>query len=183
MSLARLTQKIEKMTSADELAMRMASYEQDYIFTGNSFSVESFVSISSGDTEYDIVFDATNCNRTLIAMPTNWFTTAGDVTINLGSCTSYANGTEISATNRNYRYAASFSSQIVFKYNVTPTAYSAGTTNLLVGSAATNQNSGGGGLQGRLPIILETGIIYIFRVANNSGQDIKFAFSIHWYEI
>ena len=63
------------------------------------------------------------------------------------------------------------------------TIHSSGSTNLLVGSSATNQNSGGATTKGDLPIILETGIKYVFRVANNSGEEIKFGFRIYWYEV
>lgn len=183
MSVVRIAELLENLKSADGLAVRVATYEQDYIFSGKCFSIESFVSISSGNTDFDIVFDTTGMSRQLVAMPTNWFTTAGDVTINLGSCSSYSGGTEIVPTNRNYEFATAYPSQVTFKHDITATGHVAGSTNLLIGSAATNQNSGGGGLEGRLPIVLETGLKYVFRVANNSGQDIKFSFLIFWYEL
>ena len=180
MSLPKITESLVDSLSYQKNALIATTYADDYVFQGKCFGIENFVTISNADTEFDIVFDTTNVNKDLVALPTKWFTTAGDVNVNLGSCSSYASGTEILPTNRNYQGT---DSEVIFKYDVTPTAYVAGSTNLLVGSAATNQNSGGGGLEGSLPIILETGIKYIFRVANNSGAEIKFAFMIYWYEV
>lgn len=161
-------------------ALRVTSYENDYIFQGKSYSIETFFSIASGNTTYDIVFDTTNVTNSLVALPTTWNTTAGDVTINLGICTGYTDGTSLTPLNRLY---SGSSSAVIFKYDVTPAGYSAGATNILVGSSSTNQSSGGGTIKGNLPIVLETGIKYVFRISNNSGENIKLGTSINWYEI
>lgn len=179
----KIAELLERSAAASFNGLRTTDYATDYIFRGKSFGIENLVIIDFGDLTYDIVFDTTGMTRSLVALPTAWYTSAGDVTINLGSCDSYTGGTILPITNRNYAFSSSYPSEITFKYDVIPTGYSAGSTNLMVGSAATNQNSGGGGIKGTLPIVLETNIKYIFRVANNAGVEVKFAFAIFWYEL
>ena len=155
----------------------------NYIFSGNSFSVEYTVDIASGNAEYDIAFDTTGMTRTLVALPTKWANTAGWVTISLGACTSYTGGTELSVINREYRFQSSYPTQTTVKYDVTPTGFSASDTLLLIGFSSTNQTSGGGSFSSDYPIVLEPGLKYIFRANNGSGENIKLFFGLSWYEI
>jgi hypothetical protein len=117
-----------------------------------------------------------------VALPTTWATTAGPVIITLGVCDSYTSGTELTPTNRNYAFQTFYPSEITVKYDVTPTGFSPSETEILVGTSATNQNSGGGSVSGTLPIVLETGLKYIFRVNNGSGENISLYAIIDWYE-
>lgn len=160
------------------------TYADDYIAQGNGFSIEYVVTVTDGDTQYDIVFDTTNFTRNyLIAYPTVWQMSAGHAIITLGSCSSYADGTAIAATNRNSNFSVSYPSETIIKYDVTPTGFSAAPTKILVGVESTPQASGGGQVVGRFPIWLTTGIKYIFRVDNQAGANVDLGFGIYWFEI
>ena len=174
---------VDNSASAERTAHVMTTYEQNYIFTGNSLKIETVFAVGSADAEYDISFDTTGMSRQLIALPTTWATTAGPIIITLGVCTSYSSGTEITPTNRNYAFQTSFPSEVTFKYDVTTVEYAASPTVILVGTSATNQSSGGGSTTGTLPIVLETGLRYIFRVNNGSGEAISLFGNIEWYEL
>ena len=178
----RLINLFEASAATTRDGIITGTFAERYILEGKAFSVETVFTVGSADTEYDIVFDTTSMTRQLISVPTFWSTSAGAVLINLGSCTSYTGGTEIEPLNRNYAYASAYPSQTVFKYDITPTGFAAGRTNLLVGSAATQQSSGGGSYVGVYPIVLETGINYIFRVNNQAGEEIKLFAGIEWVE-
>ncbi len=178
----RLINLFDKSATTTRDGIVTATYAERYVLEGKAFSIETVLDIASGNSEYDIAFDTTNVTRQLLAVPTFWATTAGVVLVNLGSCTSYSGGAEITPTNRHYAYASSYPAQTAFKSDVTPTGYAAGDTNLLVGSSATNQNSGGGSYIGNYPIVLETGIKYIFRINNQSGEAIKLFPVINWVE-
>jgi len=156
-------------------------HEHDYIFQGKCFTVETFFTIASANTEYDIVFDTTACVHRIVALPTFWGVNAGDVTINLGTCSSYTAGTAIIPTNRSDE--SENTADVIFKYDVTPVDYVAGSTNILIGSKSTNQSSGGSLLRGELPRILKNDNLYLFRVSNNAGEEIKLYYNLSFYEI
>lgn len=159
------------------------SYEENYIFAGNCFTTETVYSVGTGDTAYDIVFDATSVTKTLVALPIAWSTTDGPVIITLGTCTSYTGGTEVTPTNRNYAYQATNPAEVVFTYDAATTGYSAGPMQFLVGVSGSFLNSGGGSIASSLPIILELGVKYVFRVDNQSGDNISLYSDINWYEV
>jgi len=161
-------------------AFVITQYENDKIQSGECFTIEEIFYINDADSEYDIVFDTRNCLHKVTALPTFWHVNTGEVTINLGSCSDYSVGTAIIPTNRNGDIINP--SDIVFKYDVTPVNHVAGPTNILIGTKSTNQYSGGGSIPGNLPIILKTGIIYVFRISNNAGENIKLYTNISWYE-
>lgn len=151
------------------------------IDNGLFYSVEHVVTIASaGDT--DILLDPSllSANKSFIANPTFWNTTAGPVIITLGICSSCTGGTELTPTNRNYQGPLA---KTVFKHGVTPTGFSASDTTLLVGSATTPQFSGGGSLTGGNIIILNPDLVYVFNVDNQAGEEIKVGFRIEWAEI
>jgi len=102
--------------------------------------------------------------------------------VTLGTCTSYTGGTEITPMNRNSEMANL--TELTYVYNTTISgevmpAY----PTVLVGSSSTNQNSGGGGAVGRLPIVLDNDTIYVFRIINESGESIKVYSEIVWFEV
>lgn len=182
MTEQKILNLINSSGSFSRNAIVATSYENNYIFSGNSFNVETVVTIGSGDTTYDLAFDTSGMDRSLVALPITWATTAGPVIATLGTCTSYTGGTELTPLNRDYSYQVSFPAQSEIHYDVVPTGYSATTTKVLIGTSATNQSTGGGTTRGSLPRVLQTGPIYVYRIANNAGEEISFHVNFNWYE-
>ena len=147
---------------------------------GCCWYAENVYPILTGTT-VDLVLDASGMTKLLRSFPTSWATSSGPVTITLGTCTSYTGGTEITPINRK----AGANSREVEMYlgaTITGGVFPPYPT-ILVGSASTQQNSGGGITKGSLPIILDNNTIYVFRITNNSGDDISLYSDIIWFEI
>ena len=176
--------QLSKALSSSKTGIVTTSFADNAIAEGKGFTIEYVFPIGAADHTYDLVFDTTAFTRgEFISFPTVWATSAGPVVITLGVCDSYTLGTEIVPTNRNHNFKGSYPAEIVFKYDVTPVNFQAADTKILVGSAATNQDSGGGAISGSLPIWLETGLIYIFRCDNLSGDPISLYLLNSWFEI
>lgn len=96
----RLTNLFDLSGSKNRKAVIATTFADNYIALGKGFNVETRLSVASGDTEYDIAFDASGLtNKLLIAYPTVWATTSGPLFVDLGVCTSYTGGTAITPTN------------------------------------------------------------------------------------
>ena len=174
---------IDAAGSVDRMAHVATTYADNYVFSGKFFSVEHVLAVGSGDTTYDIILDTTDVTRLLVAQPPVWMTTAGPVIITRGLCTSYTGGTEVPATNRHYAYQSTYTAQTVVKYDVSPTGYSAGNMQLLIGTASTNQNSGGGSYVGTAPMVFAPGVKHVLRVSNNAGAAISLFCGLSWQEL
>ena len=178
-----INESLTETLSFDQDAFKVTSYADDYILRGNGFSVEYTFSVGSGVTAYDVAFDTSGFTRTgLVAYPTMWNMSKGHSIVTLGTCTSYSAGTALTPANRNSAFQASYPSQTVFKYNVSTTGFSAADTQLLVGTEAGAIATGGGTNEGRFPQWLTPGLIYIFRVNNQAGDDITLGTRIYWFE-
>ena len=158
-----------------------------WIEKGYSHYVEKVYPMASTDVIKYIVLDPTSMvNENLRSFPSFWSTTCGDVTINLGTCTAYSGGTEIVPLNR-----LDGGNPAVVKYYwdvpeanlIDLTFPSDGFDVTLVGTTGTNQSSGGGSLTGKLERILDASLIYVFRISNNSAENIKLGTNIIWFEI
>lgn len=147
---------------------------------GKCFYVENVYSLANNETSY-ILFNASNMTKELRSFPTQWKSSAGEVLITLGVCESYTGGDDITPLNRK---AGANSVEVMFNYGGTPVnpVFPAYPT-ILVGSSSTNQNSGGGSITGQLPIILDTGLIYVFKIENDSGEAIHLYSDIIWFEV
>lgn len=146
---------------------------------GRCSYVENVYPVGNNDTTY-IILDASALTKALKAFPTQWQTTAGPVLITLGVCTGYTGGTEITPLNRDTNLD---SVEMKFVFGATPTGASfPAYPTILVGSASTNQTSGGGHAAGRLPIILKD-LKYVFKIENNSGEAISLYSDISWFEV
>jgi hypothetical protein len=176
-------QNFNNFSSVSKNAFVITDYADDYILQGKGFSIEKVFNVNSADTQYDITFDASNFDRNfLVAYPTSWLTSAGPVIITLGVCDSYSGGSLITPVNRNYAFQASYLAQVIVKNDVVPVNYVASETSLLVGTANTPLNSGGGQNLGKFTIWLQPGLKYIFRINNQSGEAIFLQGSIFWFE-
>ena len=176
--------QLSKALSSSKTGIVTTSFANNAIANGEGFNIESIFTIGAADHTYDIVFDTTAFTRNeFISYPSIFGTSAGPVIVTLGTCDSYTVGTAITPLNQNHNFKGAYPAEIIFKYDVTTTGYVATTKKKLVGSTSTNQDSGGGTLSGLLPIWLETGIIYVFRIDNLSGEEIYFYLNNDWFEI
>ena len=158
------------------------------IAKGHGFKIETVVDIATGDTGYKMVFDSRGFTRgAWISYPTIFGASAGACIVTLGICTDYTGGVEITPRNQNANFQATYLAQVKFLYETVAdplvlTGEILSDTRILVGSASTNQNTGGGAITGNLPIWLEPGLIYVFSMNNKSGEDVDFYIVEDWFE-
>lgn len=154
-----------------------------HIMRGECWGAENcFLDLTAGTT-VDIVLDAEGMTKGFAAFPTAWKTSNGYVTISLGTCTSYTGGELISVVNRNTDSTAVREATIHYNATITGGSFPTYDT-ILVGTAGTVQNAGGGAAVAQLPILLDNDTLYVFRIKIPTGSNIDVLDSgIIWFEV
>lgn len=187
MSIAYIAQSIRNSLSFSGDALRMTSYENDYSVRGNAFHLQKNFTIAIGTT-LNILIDYTTYTKVpkggqglIFVLPPNYAASDGAVLVTVRRDSDYSGGTEIDVPNVNTVFGGFLQTTITSG----ATGNDAGTSVLdyLVGSASTNQSSGGGNISGDSAFIRNSKDKTLVQIANNSGEEITFNYSQTFFEI
>lgn len=170
-------------------------YANDYIARGYAFALEENFTIGIGATLYMLIdystytdFSIANTDNTkeprvgaVFILPPRMGTTAGPVYVNVYRGGDYSGGTATLYSKRNT--LSDIDPQITITTDATGTDEGDHVLSYLVGSASTNQNSGGATKEGIVPFIRGNDGQTVVEIVNDSGEEITFSYGQTFYEL
>lgn len=156
-------------------------YENNETIKGRAFFVETVFTVAIGNT-LDIVIDPRLVSNSMILLPSQWSVNQGYVEISVGVCTGYSGGTKIENLNRDFNKITTNKEKTLISYGATVEGFTGGLATIPVGTTSTNQNSGGGGYESRGIIIPDISKIYVYRIPNTTGEELKLGLFARFFE-
>lgn len=157
------------------------SYADDYIVRGYGFSLQRVISIGNGSTKYLLVDPSNYTGDSVFGSALDFSTTAGAVYVYISTNHDYSGGDELTTFNRNL--TSNNTAATIITENPTGTNDGGEPIQYIVGTASTNQNSGGATRVNRSIFILSPAYTYLVKIVNSAGEDINFEIDFTWFEI
>lgn len=171
----------EDQLSFSKDAVLTTTYQDDYTTRGNGFQFKKRISLTSLQTLY-LEIDISKHKGVVYSLPLELSTAGGLVFVDTYSADSSTGGSTF-ATPLNLNGLSATTANTTVKSGVTVSGTPLNVREYIVGTASTNQSSGGGAIQNEVPKILNNAKPLYLKIENKESAATVLDIGFVWFEL
>jgi len=182
MSERRTTQILENSLTGSKDGLKMAGYAQDFVFTGNCFSVTDVLTIA-GSTTVSFIFDCSLANeagKLVVNLPAQFTSTGGPVLVTIYGGTDYTGVNNLNILNRNAN--SNINPLCTLKDTATGSLKGVKTSCVIVPGSTTGAFSSSGSEKGELEFVVDS-VNYLIEIENQDTNSIQLGYKFIFFEV